>query len=456
MDQPTAFKRIAELRELIAHHNRRYYQLDDPEIADAEYDGLMRELAAMEERFPDPDLADSPTRRVGAAPLDKFNTVSHRYPMLSLANAFSEENIIEFDERIKRLLEQSDAVRYVVEPKIDGVAVNLFYENGRLVTGSTRGDGQVGEDITQNIRTIRSIPLVLRETLLAPVPSSVEIRGEIYIASDAFRQLNRRRIEAGEPPFANPRNAAAGSLRQLDSRITAGRPLNIFCYALGQVSGTAFKTHEELLRTLGDWGFPVNPMIEQARDIQACIDYYNRMRDKRKDLPYEIDGVVIKVDSLSLQERLGALSRSPRWAVACKFEAMQATTEIVDIQVSVSRTGTLTPVAVMKPVNVGGVMVSRATLHNQDEIDKKDIRIGDTVIIQRAGDVIPEVVKVVEAKRTGAERKFVMPLTCPGLTPDGPACGAAVVRIEGEAAYRCIGLSCPAQISEHIKHFASR
>jgi DNA ligase (NAD+) len=456
VDKDTAVKRIAELRELIAYHNRRYYQLDDPEIADVEYDRLLRELMDLEEAYPDADLATSPTRRVGAAPLEKFNTVTHRAPMLSLANAYSEEEIIEFDGRIKRLLGGSEPIHYCVEPKIDGVAVNLLYENGLLAVGLTRGDGQVGEDVTQNIKTIHSIPLAVKGTLLAPVPESIEIRGEIYIEKEAFHRLNRRRVEAEEPPFANPRNAAAGSLRQLDSRITARRPLNLFSYALGQVAGISFKTHWEILQTLRRWGFPVNPLIEQAADIETCIAYYRRMNEKRKDLPYEIDGIVIKVDDLTIQERLGAVSRSPRWAVACKYEAMQETTEILDIQVSVGRTGVLTPVAIMKPVNVGGVMVSRATLHNQDEIDKKDIRIGDTVIIQRAGDVIPEVVKVIEAKRLPTAQKFVMPLTCPGLAPEGPTCGAPVVRIEGEAAYRCIGLACPAQITEHIKHFASR
>ncbi|MBN1382913.1 MAG: NAD-dependent DNA ligase LigA [Deltaproteobacteria bacterium] len=456
MDQQEALKRIAKLRELIAYHNRRYYQLDDPEISDVEYDRMMRELIDLEEQFPDAGLAESPTRRVGAAPLEKFSPFNHLTPMLSLANTYSEDEITEFDERIKRYLGMTDAVSFCVEPKIDGVAVNLVYENGTLTVGATRGDGQVGEDVTQNIKTIHSIPRVIKKTASVPVPQSIEIRGEVYIEKEAFQRLNRRRIEAGEPPFANPRNAAAGSLRQLDSRITAGRPLNLFCYALGQTVGRQFKTHWEIIQTLNHWGFPVNPLIEQAGDIQSCVHYYQLMNERRKQLPYEIDGVVIKVNDLSFQDRLGAVSRSPRWAVACKFEALQETTEIIDIQVSVGRTGALTPVAVMRPVNVGGVVVSRATLHNQDEIDKKDIRIGDTVIIQRAGDVIPDVVKVVESKRTGAERKFVMPATCPGLHPDGPICGAPVVRIEGESAYRCIGLSCPAQISEHIKHFASR
>jgi DNA ligase (NAD+) len=456
MDKNAAAKRVAELREQIAYHNRRYYQLDDPEIADVEYDRLMREIVDLEEQFPDDDLKNSPSRRVGAAPLDKFKSVRHIAPMLSLANAFSEQDIIEFGERIKRMLNTTDPVRFCVEPKIDGVAINLLYEDGRLTVGATRGDGQVGEDVTQNIRTIHDLPLRIHPTDSGAVPPSIEIRGEVYMDRNGFNRLNRRRIDAGEPPFANPRNAAAGSLRQLDSRITAGRPLALFCYALGQAAVMPFATHWEVMQTLKTWGFPVNPLIELTEDMAGCIAYYRRISEKRKDLPYEIDGVVIKVDDLALQERLGAVSRSPRWAVACKFEAMQETTEILDIQVSVGRTGALTPVAIMKPVNVGGVVVSRASLHNQDEIDKKDVRIGDTVIIQRAGDVIPEVVKVVESKRTGVERKFVMPLTCPGLAPDGPACGAPVVRIEGDAAYRCVGLSCPAQITEHIRHFASR
>ena len=449
MDRTQALKRISELRDLIEYHNRRYYQLDDPEISDHEYDRLMRELAALEERFPDVDRATSPTQRVGAAPLEKFSTVTHLTPMLSLGNAFSEEEVLEFSERLKRLLGDKTDVDFVAEPKIDGVAINLVYEKGALVVGSTRGDGFTGEDVTQNLRTIRALPLKMKSQPHERLPERIEIRGEVYLEKEAFRKLNERRTEQGENAFANPRNAAAGSLRQLDPRITARRPLNIFCYGVGSIEGKSFSTHWDTLKALHEWGFPTNPNIEQARDIQGCISYWRRIESIRETLPYEIDGIVIKVNSLSLQDRLGTVSRSPRWAVAVKFAPTQATTVIEDIIVGVGRTGVLTPVAVMKPVQVGGVTVSRATLHNEDEIAKKDIRVGDTVIVQRAGDVIPEVVKVIDSKRTGKEIPFRMPDKC-------PVCGSKVVRLEGEAAKRCIDLACPAQIQGNIQHFVSR
>ena len=449
MDKAAAIKRIKELRASINYHNKRYYQLDDPEISDVEYDRLMKELVEMEGRFPEIDVSESPSQRVGAAPLAKFATVSHLTPMLSLANAYSEQDISDFDERIKRFLGADEKITFVVEPKLDGTAVNLIYENGAFTVGATRGDGTVGEDVTQNLRTIDSIPLAMKKTKDSPLPERIEIRGEVYIETEPFQKLNKRRLKEGEQPFANPRNAAAGSLRQLDSRITTRRPLEIFCYGIGMVSGKTFKRHWDVLQTLRHWGFRVNPHVKQARDIHECIAYYHHIDKIREELPYEIDGVVIKVDEIEIQERLGAVSRSPRWAIACKFAATQEKTVIEDIRVHVGRTGVLTPVAVMKPVKVAGVTVSRATLHNMDEIEKKDIRIGDTVIIQRAGDVIPEVVKVVESKRSGKEKKFVMPATC-------PECGSHVVRLEGESAHRCIGLVCPAQIKEHITHFASR
>ena len=458
MNHEAARDRIESLRARILHHNRRYYQLDNPEISDADYDLLLRELTDLEKAFPDLLTPDSPTQRIGAAPLDKFRPVTHLTPMLSLANAFSDEEIREFDQRCRRFLESDEPIRYVVEPKLDGLAVNLLYESGRLTVGSTRGDGAVGEDVTLNLRTIPAIPLVIPQTRkqhkpseseTPAVPEKIEIRGEVCMEREAFHNLNRRRTEQGEPPFANPRNAAAGSLRQLDSRITARRPLTLFCYAIGTVEGASFQTHDSVLQTLASWGFQVNPLIEPASDIEACIGYYHHIEQIRDELPYEIDGIVIKVDDLVLQERLGAVARSPRWAVACKFAAIQTQTVIDDIIIQVGRTGVLTPVAVMRPVRVGGVMVSRATLHNEDEIRRKDLRIGDTVIIQRAGDVIPEVVAVVESERTGAERPFVMPETC-------PECGSHVVRMEGEAAHRCIGIACPAQIREHIANFASR
>jgi DNA ligase (NAD+) len=449
MNTEAAIKRIEELRALISHHNQQYYQLDDPEIPDAEYDRLMRELMEMEQQFPEIDASDSPTRRVGAAPLEKFETQKHLTSMLSLANAFSEQDIHDFGERVRRFLGTDEAVPFVVEPKLDGVAVNLIYVNGVLDVGLTRGNGTTGEVITRNLKTIHTIPLKMKETPEAAIPERIEIRGEVFMEIEAFKILNKRRIRNEEPPFANPRNAAAGSLRQLDSKITVRRPLDIFCYGIGTVAGIAFKSHWDVMQTLKSWGFRTNDRIRQAEDINACIQYYHHISDIRKALPFEIDGIVIKVDDLSIQDRLGAVSRSPRWAVACKFAATQETTVIEDIVVQVGRTGVLTPVAHMKPVRVGGVMVSRATLHNQDEIDKKDVRIGDTVIIQRAGDVIPEVVKVIESRRNGTERKFAMPHTC-------PECGSGVVRIEGESAHRCIGLACPAQIKENIAHFASR
>jgi DNA ligase (NAD+) len=449
MKRSQALKRISELRDLIEYHNRRYYQLDDPEISDFEYDMLMRELADLEEQFPDVDRTASPTQRVGALPLEKFSTVTHLTPMLSLGNAFSEEEVTEFDERIKRLLGDKAEPDFVAEPKIDGVAVNLIYEKGVFRVGATRGDGFTGEDVTQNLRTIRTLPLKMRPLDHEHVPDRIEIRGEVYLEKEAFRKLNEHRVEQGESAFANPRNAAAGSLRQLDPRTTARRPLDIFCYGVGSIEGKSFTTHWDTLKTLGDWGLPTNPDIRLARDVRDCVGYYRHIESIRETLPYEIDGIVLKVNSLSLQDRLGMVSRSPRWAVAVKFAPMQATTFIEDIVIGVGRTGVLTPVAVMKPVQVGGVTVSRATLHNEDEIAKKDVRIGDTVIVQRAGDVIPEVVKVVEGRRTGSERPFRMPEKC-------PVCGSKVVRLEGEVALRCIDLACPAQIRENIKHFVSR
>ena len=448
MDNDSAAKRIHELRTVIEYHNRRYYQQDAPEISDAEYDRLMRELQDLEAMYPDDDLVSSPTQRVGADPLSKFSPFSHPQAMLSLANAFSSQEILDFDSRIRRLAKQ-DQIDYVAEPKLDGLAVNLIYEDGLFQRGATRGDGFTGEDVTQNLKTISSMPLRIKQKVSRSVPEFIEVRGEVYIEKKPFAKLNRRREEDGEDPFANPRNAAAGSLRQLDPKVTARRPLNIFLYGIGTVRGIRFSSHWEILKTLADWGFPVNPLISQAQDISACIDYFEQIHSIRPGLPYEIDGVVIKVNNLSVQESLGNVSRSPRWALACKFPPEQATTIIRKIVVQVGRTGTLTPVAIMEPVSVGGVMVSRATLHNEDEIIKKDIRLGDTVVIQRAGDVIPEIIKIVESKRNGQEKFFRMPSHC-------PQCGSEIVRVQGEAAHRCVNLSCPAQIKEHIRHFASR
>jgi len=440
---------VEELRKTIAHHNYRYYVLDSPEISDAEYDQMMRRLEELEREYPELYDPNSPTQRVGAPPLEVFETVTHRLPMLSLANGMNEGEVREFDERLKRLLGTQEEIEYVVEPKIDGLAVELVYEAGRLTVGSTRGDGYTGEDVTQNLRTVKTIPLILREGDL-PIPELIEIRGEVYMEIEDFKALNRKREESGEPTFANPRNAAAGSLRQLDSRITAERPLKMFCYGMGVVRGVEFETHWEFLHTIPEWGLRVNiGRIARCMGIDEAIDFYNRIAEERPTIPYEIDGVVIKVNRLDLQAALGEVSRSPRWALAYKFPAHQAVTRVLDISPSVGRTGVVTPVARLEPVWVGGAQISHATLHNQDEIDRKDVRIGDTVVVQRAGDVIPEVVEVKKDRRTGKEVPYKIPDKC-------PVCGGDVVRLPGEAAHRCIRLSCPAQLKGSIKHFASK
>jgi DNA ligase (NAD+) len=439
-------KRVEKLREEIEYHNTLYYVLDQPEISDAQYDRLLRELEKFEGEYPELRSPNSPTQRVGALPLEAFEIVRHTLPMLSLANAFDETEARDFDKRVKKFLGSSANIAYVAEPKLDGLAVELVYERGQFVVGSTRGDGVNGENITQNLRTIKTIPLQLIRKEI-PVPERLEVRGEVIIQLKKFKELNRKREETGESLFANPRNAAAGSVRQLDSKITAERPLEIYCYGLGEVKGKSFKTHWEILQTLPKWGFRTNPNIQKCQNIDEVLEYYHKMNEKRETLPYEIDGIVMKVDRLDLQTRLGEISRSPRWALAFKFQPKQETTKILDILVQVGRTGALTPVAVMEPVKVGGVEVSRATLHNQDEIDKKDVRIGDTVVIQRAGDVIPEVVQVITWKRKGTEKKFRIPPKC-------PVCGAEVIK--EEAIHRCIGLDCPAQLKGRIKHFASK
>jgi DNA ligase (NAD+) len=437
------------LRKAINYHNYRYYVLDDPEVSDAAYDRLLRELEEIEKRYPGTVTPDSPTQRVGAAPLKAFKTVRHSLPMLSLSNCFTKEEVSEFDSRIKRFLKITGAVEYIAEAKLDGVAVELVYEKGKFVLGSTRGDGTHGEEVTVNLKTIRSIPLELLPADGVTMPDYVEVRGEVFLRKREFAFLNEKRGERGEPLFANPRNAAAGSLRQLDPRITATRPLDIFCHGIGEASGLPRNTHWDILHAFSQLGLKVNPLRYRCSHINEVIDCYEAIQEKRSELNYEIDGVVIKVNDCRLQESLGTISRSPRWATAYKFEAHQETTTIKDIIVQVGRTGALTPVAVMEPVKVGGVEVCRATLHNQDEIDKKDIRIGDTVVVQRAGDVIPEVITIVASKRSGNEQRFAMPLQC-------PECGADVVKLKGEAVYRCLGLSCPAQLKESIKHFASK
>jgi DNA ligase (NAD+) len=442
-------QQLEQLREKIRYHNYRYYVLDDPEISDAEYDTLMQELLALEKEHPPLISPDSPTQRVGAPPLDKFETVRHTIPMLSLANAFQEEEVREFDGRIKRVLGSENPIEYIVEPKIDGLAVELVYEQGILTIGSTRGDGENGENITQNLKTLFSVPLRLLSPSTDPLPTRLEVRGEVYIETRDFQKLNKQREDDGEPPFANPRNVAAGSLRQLDSSLTAKRPLKAFFYGVGIVEGKTFKTHWEMLEQLKTWGLRVNPENRVCKDLEAVFSSYKQFQEKRETLAYEIDGMVIKVNDLNLREELGEISRSPRWALAYKFPPREATTQILDIFVQVGRTGVLTPVAKLKPVPISGVLVSRASLHNQDEIERKGILIGDTVVVQRAGDVIPDVVRVVESARTGNERKFVFPTTC-------PICGSDVLKIEGEAAIRCMGISCPAQLKERILHFASK
>jgi DNA ligase (NAD+) len=439
-------KRVEKLREEIEYHNYRYYILDHPEIPDAQYDRLMRELEKLEEQYPELRSPNSPTQRVGAFPLEEFEIVRHTVPMLSLANAFDETEARDFDKRVKKFLGTSEEIEYVAEPKFDGLAIELVYEEGQFVVGSTRGDGINGENITQNLRTIKTIPLQLIRKEI-PIPERLEVRGEVIMQLMRFKELNRKREERGEPPFANPRNAAAGSVRQLDPKITAERPLEIYFYGLGEVTGRTFNSQWEVLKTLPKWGLRTNPHVRKCKSIKAVLDYYHEMNEKRETLPYEIDGTVIKVNSFDLQVRLGEIARSPRWALAFKFQPKQETTKILDIKVQVGRTGALTPVAVMEPVKVGGVEVSRATLHNQDEIDKKDVRVGDTVVIQRAGDVIPEVVEVITSKRKGIEKKFRMPSKC-------PVCGAEVIK--EEAIHRCIGLDCPAQLKGRIRHFTSK
>lgn len=442
-------KQAAELRRLLHRYNYAYYVLDEPEVSDAEYDRLFRELMELEAAYPELVVDDSPTRRVGVTPLDKFESVSHTVPMLSLENAFEEEEVLAFDERVKRFLKTDELLLYTAEPKMDGVAVELVYEDGVLRDASTRGDGFAGERVTANIRTIKTVPLVLLKGTDRPVPYRLEVRGEVFIAIEDFKALNKERIDRGEAPFANPRNAAAGSLRQLDSGITAGRPLDIFCYGVGTVSDVRLASHWEMLQLLTTFGLKVNPDIRPRAVIEDVLDYYKELLERRHRFPYEMDGMVIKVDDFDLQKRLGEKSRSPRWALAYKFPATQETTRVVHIDVQVGRTGALTPVAHLAPVSVGGVTVSRATLHNEDEIEKKDIRIGDMVLIQRAGDVIPEVVKVITSDRAGDERPFLMPAHC-------PVCGSEVLRLEGEAATRCINANCPAQVKGRIQHFASK
>ena len=446
MTPDQARKRHEELCRTLHRHNTLYHVLDQPEIADADYDRLFRELLDLEAQFPDLVHPESPSQRVGAPPLEKFEQVRHSLPMLSLENAFTEEDMRQFDGRIRRFLATEQPLEYVCEMKMDGVAVELVYEEGRLKTGSTRGDGTTGEQITENLKTIPSVPLVLTP----PCPPLLEVRGEVYMELDNFQALNREREEEGLPTFANPRNATAGSLRQLDSAVTARRPLQIFCYGIGRLEGDAPRTHEQLLQQLQQWGLRTNLAgTTCCPDIEAVIRHYSTLQQGREELPYEIDGMVVKVNELALQRELGEKTRTPRWAIAWKFPPRQAVTTLEDIQLQVGRTGAITPVARLQPVEVSGVTVSRASLHNWDEIDRLDVRIGDQVVVERAGDVIPDVVRVLTEKRTGGETRIPMPAHC-------PVCGSPVKRLEGEVVPRCQGLSCPAQLKESLKHFARR
>ena len=439
---------IQDLRDQLNDHNYRYYVLDDPLISDSEYDQLFRELQKLEIDNPNLITEDSPTRRVGAEPLSSFGSWTHRMPMLSLANAMNEDELAAFDTRVKKGLDTEKDLEYMAEPKLDGLAVELVYENGFFVNGSTRGDGITGEDITQNLKTITAIPLSLRKNG-QKTPPLLEVRGEVFITKDGFKKLNRNQEKEELSPFANPRNAAAGSLRQLDSKITATRPLSIYCYEAGRIDGISFDTHEDFLSTLKEWGFPVNPEIQKVNNAETMVAFHRNLEAKRDSLPYGIDGTVFKVNVINQRNALGIRSRSPRWAIAGKFKAQQATTLVQNIIPSVGRTGAVTPVARLEPVNVGGVVVTNATLHNQDEIDRKDVRVGDTVLIQRAGDVIPEVVKVIPAKRPPETKTYQLPTEC-------PSCGQEVSRPEGEVVTRCQNLSCPAQVKGRIEHFVSK
>lgn len=439
-------KHIEQLREEIREHNYRYYVLNEPEIPDAEYDRLLRELQKLEEKYPETVTPDSPTQRVGAPPEEGFAEVRHRVPMLSLSNAFSEEEVRKFDERVRKRL-GVDSVDYAFEPKMDGVAVSLLYRDGVLVRGATRGDGETGEDITANLRTVQAIPLRLR----GEHEGELEVRGEVYMPREGFLEYNEKARKQGEKPLINPRNAAAGSLRQLDPQVTARRPLAFFCYGAGHTDYPGMPDrHIEVLEKLRDWGLPTNPENDRVTGVDRCIELFGKLGRKRSDLPYDIDGAVYKVDRHDQQEKLGFVSRAPRWAIAHKYPAEEELTRVRDIEVQVGRTGAATPVARLEPVFVGGVTVTNATLHNEDEVRRKDVRVGDHVYVRRAGDVIPEVIKVVKSKRPKSARPWKMPSEC-------PVCGSKIVREAEEAVSRCTGgLVCEAQRRESLKHFASR
>ncbi len=435
-------KKVEDLREKLRFHEYRYHVLDDPVISDAEYDEMMQELRKLENKYPELKDPSSPTQRVGGEPLDEFEKVEHSEEMLSLDNAFSEEDVYDFADRINRRLNNDDKPEYIVEHKVDGLAIILRYRSGELSLAATRGDGITGEDVTANIKTIPSVPLKLKQS------ADVEIRGEVFMPEDDFAELNLRREEEGKDPFANPRNAAAGSIRQLDPKVAAKRPLAFLAYTVVNAPEENFGRHQEAMQYMKDLGFKIN-RYWVSDDLPEVIEICEEWVERREELNYEIDGMVIKVDQLALQEKLGATSSSPRWAIAYKFPAQQKTTEVKDIEVTVGRTGALTPNAVLKPVEVDGSTVSRATLHNEDEVKKKDVRIGDKVLIQKAGDIIPEIVKVITEKRTGEEEVFSMPRTC-------PSCGSKATRDPEEAVWRCTNAACPAQLKESILHFVSR
>lgn len=440
MDKRSAENRVKELHKLLNQYNYEYHVLDNPSVPDAEYDRLMRELIELEEKYPELKTPDSPSQRVGGAVLDAFRKVAHRVPMLSLANAFNEQDLRDFDRRVRQAVGD---VEYVVELKIDGLAVSLRYENGLFVQGSTRGDGTTGEDITENLKTIRSIPLRLKKNL------SIEVRGEAFMPKASFEKLNEERIAKGEVPFANPRNAAAGSLRQLDPKIAAKRNLDIFVYNIAELGDTGVSSHSEALDLLDELGFKTNRERRKCKNIDEVIELLDQLLEKRSQLPYDIDGVVIKVDSLRQQEALGATAKSPRWAIAYKFPAEEVVTKLLDIELAVGRTGVITPTAILEPVKVAGTTVKRASLHNEDLIREKDIKLGDFVVVKKAGDIIPEIVNVLVDRRTGNEQDFRMPSHC-------PECNSELVRLEGEVALRCINPKCPAQIREGLIHFVSR
>ncbi|GAB6887095.1 NAD-dependent DNA ligase LigA [Desulfothermus okinawensis JCM 13304] len=452
MDLKKIKKRIEELRQEIEYHNYRYYVLDDPEISDAEYDRLFRELKELEEKYPEFITPYSPTQRIGGSPLDEFVRREHTIPMYSLDNVFSKEEFEEYFSRIKRLL-PGEEISFWVDPKLDGLALEIIYEGGKYMAAATRGDGYVGEDVTENVKTIKNVPLLLRKGV-NPSPEYIEVRGEVVISKEDFYLLNQKQLKNNQKTFANPRNAAAGSIRQLDPKVTASRPLKFFAYGIGTVrwahgSGDLINSQSKIMGLLTQLGFNIVPFAKYCKDKDEVYLYFKEIELKKDDFPYEIDGVVAKVDSLDQQSRLGATARSPRWAIAIKFKAEQAETLLRDIVVQVGRTGVLTPVAVLEPVEIGGAVVKRATLHNEDEIRAKDLKIGDWVVVQRAGNVIPEVVRPIKEKRSGKEREFVFPKKC-------PVCGSGVVRLAGEANHRCINASCPARLKRGLAYFVSK